>query len=79
MSRYVIRNAMLRKSRAWRFPWAGLTGALPTEIVYGYPGVGMLLYNSIIRADYNPDCGITIFSIVGYAKAVLIINNISLV
>jgi peptide/nickel transport system permease protein len=34
----------------------------------------MLLYNSIIRADYNLIMGITIFSIVGITTAILIVD-----
>ena len=75
VSKYVIRNAMLPQITGLALSLGQIfSGALITEIVYGYPGVGMLLYNSIIRADYNLIMGITIFSIVGITTAILIVD-----
>jgi peptide/nickel transport system permease protein len=75
VSRYVIRNALLPQITGLGLSLGQIfSGALITEIVYGYPGVGMLLYNSIIRADYNLIMGITIFSIVGITTAILIVD-----
>ena len=39
------------------------SGALITEIVFSYPGLGTLLYNAIVNGDYNLIMGITVFSI----------------
>ena len=50
------------------------SGALITEIVFWYPGLGSLLYNAIINGDYNLIMGITIFSIVGITTAMLIVD-----
>jgi peptide/nickel transport system permease protein len=75
VGKYVIRNAMLPQITGLALSLGQIfSGALITEIVYGYPGVGMLLYNSIIRADYNLIMGITIFSIVGITTAILIVD-----
>jgi len=75
VSKYVIRNAMLPQITGLALSLGQIfSGALITEIVYGYPGVGMLLYNSIIRADYNLIMGITIFAIVGITTAILIVD-----
>lgn len=49
-------------------------GALITEIVFSYPGLGLLLYNAIVNGDYNLIMGITVFSIVGITTAILIID-----
>jgi peptide/nickel transport system permease protein len=49
-------------------------GALVTEIVFSYPGVGSVLYNGIISADYNLIMGITLLSIVGIATASLLVD-----
>jgi peptide/nickel transport system permease protein len=75
VGKYVIRNAMLPQITGLALSLGQIfSGALITEIVYGYPGVGMLLYNSIIRADYNLIMGITIFAIVGITTAILIVD-----
>jgi peptide/nickel transport system permease protein len=75
VNKYVIRNALLPQITGLALSLGQIfSGALITEIVYGYPGLGMLLYNSIIRADYNLIMGITIFSIVGITTAILIVD-----
>jgi peptide/nickel transport system permease protein len=50
------------------------SGALITEIVFAYPGLGTLLYKAITNGDYNLIMGITIFSIVGITTAILIVD-----
>lgn len=75
VNKYVIRNALLPQITGLALSLGQIfSGALITEIVYGYPGLGMLLYNSIIRADYNLIMGIIIFSIVGITTAILIVD-----
>jgi peptide/nickel transport system permease protein len=75
VGKYVIRNALLPQITGLALSLGQIfSGALITEIVYGYPGLGMLLYNSIIRADYNLIMGIVIFSIVGITTAILVVD-----
>jgi len=75
VGKYIIRNALLPQITGLALSLGQIfSGALITEIVYGYPGIGMLLYNSIIRGDYNMIMGITIFSIVGITTAILIVD-----
>jgi peptide/nickel transport system permease protein len=75
VNKYVIRNALLPQITGLALSLGQIfSGALITEIVYGYPGLGMLLYNSIIRADYNLIMGITLLSIVGITTAILIVD-----
>jgi peptide/nickel transport system permease protein len=75
VGKYIIRNALLPQVTGLALSLGQIfSGALITEIVYGYPGLGMLLYNSVIRADYNLIMGITIFSIVGITTAILIVD-----
>ena len=50
------------------------SGALITEIVFSYPGLGTLLYNAIITGDYNLIMGITALSIVAITTAILVID-----
>ncbi|MFW5783967.1 MAG: ABC transporter permease subunit, partial [Spirochaetota bacterium] len=45
-----------------------------TEIVFSYPGVGTLLYQSIVSGDYNVIMGITSLSIVAITTSILLID-----
>jgi peptide/nickel transport system permease protein len=75
VGKYVIRNALLPQITGLALGLGQIfSGALITEIVFGYPGLGMLLYNAIVRGDYNLIMGITIYSIVGITTAILILD-----
>jgi peptide/nickel transport system permease protein len=75
VGKYVIRNALLPQITGLALSLGQIfSGALITEMVFGYPGLGMLLYNSIIRADYNLIMGITMLSIVGITTAILVVD-----
>jgi len=75
VGKYVIRNALLPQITGLALGLGQIfSGALITEMIYGYPGLGMLLYNSVIRADYNLIMGITMLSIVGITTAILIVD-----
>ncbi len=72
---YVVRNTMLPQVTDLALSLGAIfEGALITEVVFAYPGVGSVLYNSIISADYNVIMGITLLSIVGIATASLIVD-----
>jgi peptide/nickel transport system permease protein len=49
-------------------------GALVTEIVYGYPGVGSLLLTAIQNRDYFLLQGIFLFIIVGVLIANFVVD-----
>jgi peptide/nickel transport system permease protein len=75
VSKYVIRNAMLPQITSLALSLGQIfSGALITEIVFSYPGLGTLLYNAIITGDYNLIMGITALSIVGLTTAILVID-----
>jgi peptide/nickel transport system permease protein len=75
VGKYVIRNAFLPQITGLALSFGQIfSGALITEIVFGYPGIGSLLYRAIINGDYNLIMGITIFSIVGITTAILIVD-----
>lgn len=75
VSKYVIRNAMLPQITSLALSLGQIfSGALITEIVFSYPGLGFLLYNAITTGDYNLIMGITVFSIVGITTAILILD-----
>jgi peptide/nickel transport system permease protein len=75
VSRYVIRNAMLPQITGLGLALGQMfSGALITEIVFSYPGLGMLLYSAVITGDYNLIMGITLLSIVAISTTILIID-----
>jgi len=72
---YLIRNTMLPQVTDLGLSLGAIfEGALITEVVFNYPGIGSALYNGIISADYNLIMGITLYSIVGIATASLIVD-----
>jgi peptide/nickel transport system permease protein len=75
VSKYVIRNAMLPQITNLALSLGQIfSGALITEIVFSYPGLGTLLYNAIVTGDYNLIMGITLLSIVAITTAILVID-----
>ncbi len=75
VSKYVIRNALLPQVTGLALSFGQLFGgALITEIVFSYPGIGTLLYRAVVNGDYNLIMGITIFSIVGITTAILVLD-----
>jgi peptide/nickel transport system permease protein len=75
VNKYVIRNAILPQVTGLALSLGQIfSGALITEIVYGYPGLGGLLYRAIVNGDYNLIMGITLLSIVGITTAILVVD-----
>jgi len=73
--KYVIKNAMLPQITGLALSLGQIFGgALITEIVFSYPGLGGLLYNGIISGDYNLIMGITILSIIAIATGTLLVD-----
>lgn len=72
---YVTRNTMLPQITDLGLSLGTIfSGALITEVVFGYPGLGTTLYNGILASDYNVIMGVTLLSIVGIATASLLID-----
>ena len=75
VGKYVIRNAILPQITGLALSLGQIfSGALITEIVFGYPGLGGLLYRAIVNGDYNLIMGITLLSIVGITTAILVVD-----
>jgi len=69
--RYIFRNAMLPQLTGLALSIGGLVGgALVTEIVFSYPGIGSLLFGAISQNDYPVIQAITLI----IAVAVLLAN-----
>ncbi len=72
---YVMRNSLLPQVTDLALALGALfEGALITEVVFSYPGIGYRLYTAILQSDFNMIMGVTIFSIVGIATAALLID-----
>jgi len=75
VNKYIIRNALLPQITGLALSLGQIFGgALITEIVFSYPGLGTLLYRAIVNGDYNLIMGITILSIVGITTAILVVD-----
>lgn len=73
--RYIIRNCLLPRVTGLAISLGGIfTGALAMEVIFTYPGLGMLLYNAVLNGDYNLIMGICIYSILGIASAALLLD-----
>jgi peptide/nickel transport system permease protein len=74
---YVIRNTMLPHVNDLALSLGAIfEGALITEVVFSYPGIGYTLFSAINAGDYNLIMGITLLSIVGIATASLLVDMI---
>lgn len=74
---YVMRNALAPQLTGLAMSLGGIfNGAVITEKVFGYPGVGTLLVDAVYAGDYGLVLGVTTVSIVGVSLGVLIIDLI---
>ena len=72
---YVFRNCILTQITALAMSLGGVFGgSIMTEIIFGYPGVGMLIQNAILQSDYNMILGCITISIVAISTATLIVD-----
>jgi peptide/nickel transport system permease protein len=75
MTHYVARNALLPQVTILALRLGTIfNGALITEILFGFPGVGTLIYSSAVQADYNLMLGTISFSVIAVATATLIVD-----
>ena len=72
---YVMRNALVPQVTGLAMSLGAIfNGAIITEQVFGYPGVGTLLVSAVHAGDYSLVLGVTSVSIVAVATAVLLID-----
>ena len=68
-------RACCRRSRAWPSPLGVIVaGALVTEIVFSYPGIGKLLLAAVQNQDYFLLQGIFLFVIIGVLVANFLVD-----
>lgn len=75
--RYALRNAILPQITALALTLGQVaSGVVLVEVVFGYPGVGSLLFQSIRTFDYTVIYGLTFLVIVAIGIATLILDLI---
>ena len=75
MTAYVLRNAILPQVTVLALQIGAIfNGALITEILFGYPGLGTMTYSAVLQADYNLLMGTITISIIAVASSTLIID-----
>jgi len=72
---YVMRNALAPQVTGLAMSLGAIfNGAIITEQVFGYPGIGTLLVEAVHKGDYSLVLGVATISIVAVAAAVLVID-----
>ena len=72
---YVMRNALVPQVTGLAMSLGHIfNGAIITEQVFGYPGIGSLLVSAVHAGDYSLVLGLTTVSIVAVAFAVLLLD-----
>lgn len=72
---YVMRNALAPQLTGLALSLGAIfNGAIITEQVFGYPGIGTLLVEAVRKGDYSLVLGVTTVSIIAVASAVLVID-----
>ena len=75
MTAYVLRNAILPQVTVLALQIGAIfNGALITEILFGYPGLGTMTYSAVLQADYNLLMGTITISIIAVASSTLVID-----
>ncbi len=75
LGQYILRNAMLPQVTQLAMSLGTVfSGALLTEVLFAYPGLGTLLYTAAANGDYNLLVGIASLSVVAVATAGLLLD-----
>lgn len=75
MTQYVARNSFLPQITALALSIGGIfNGALLTEVLFSYPGLGLRMRTAIGNGDFNMLYGTVTISIIAVATAALIID-----
>lgn len=77
MTGYVLKNSMLPQITMLALQIGTIfNGAIITEILFGYPGIGSLIHKAILQADYNLIMGTISISIIAVAVTTLVVDLI---
>jgi peptide/nickel transport system permease protein len=78
--KYAFRNAVLPQISGLALSLGAIiAGALVTEIVFSYPGLGYQIYRAITNEDYFVIQGIFLFIIIGVLLANFVVDIVYLV
>lgn len=73
--RYVLRNILMPQITALGLALGGIfSGAIITEAIFTYPGLGLLLYRAVSTGDFSTALGVVTFSIYGVSLATLLLD-----
>ena len=74
---YAVRNVLLPQTTSFALSLASVVGGLLlVEIVFNYPGIGLLLRNAIGESDYFMIQGVTLITILAIALALFFMDLI---
>lgn len=77
LRKYIIRNILMPQVTALGLALGSIfSGALLTEVIFAYPGLGDLLWRAINARDYNTIMGVTSLSTIAVATATYILDLI---
>lgn len=72
---YALRNAILPQTTAFAINLGTIvSGSVIVEVIFGYPGIGSLLYGAITALDYFVIYGVVFMTVLTIALATLIID-----
>jgi len=75
LASYVMRNSLVPQVTGLAMSLGAIfNGAIITEQVFGYPGIGYLLIQAVHAGDYSLVLGITTISIIAVSAAVFLID-----
>lgn len=75
LKKYVLRNIMPPQITNLALALGGIFGgALLTEIVFAYPGVGTIVYSAVFAGDINTLMAVVFLSILGVSTAVYLLD-----
>jgi len=74
---YVFRNTILTQVTALALSLGGIFGgAIMAEIIFGFPGVGVLIQRAVLLSDFNMILGTITISIVAISVSTLLVDLI---
>ncbi len=77
LKNYIFKNVLLPQVTTLGLSLGGIFGgALLTEMLFSYPGVGMLVYRAVLSGDYPTALGMLSLTIIGVAIATYILDII---
>jgi len=75
LKRYVLKNILVPQTTVLALSLGGIfSGAVLTEVVFAYPGVGMLAYRATFSGDLNTLMAVLLLSIFAVATSVFLLD-----